>query len=66
MDPLVVFPIKLHIHNCKELGPVFQVTQERWLGSLEKFPEFDEKLAVTFSEDDDELEKYLGQADVLF
>ena len=66
MDPSVVFPIKLHIHNCKELGPVFQVTQERWLGSLEKFPEIDEKLAVTFSEDDDELEKYLVQADVLF
>ena len=59
MDPSIVFPIKLHIHNCKDLGPVYQVTQERWLGSLKKFPEIEEKLVVTFSEDEDELDKYL-------
>ena len=66
MDPSVVFPIKLHIHNSTDLGPVFQVTKERWRGSLKNFREIEQKLVVTFSEDDEELDKYLPQADVLF
>ena len=60
------FPIKLHIHNSVDLGPVFEVTQARWSAALGNFPDLKEKLVVTFSENGQELDKSLNEADVLF
>ncbi|RVU38434.1 D-2-hydroxyacid dehydrogenase [Hwanghaeella grinnelliae] len=58
--------VKVHVHNPDALGPVFEVSEQRWQEALDRHPDIAARVDATFSGSPADLEAGLQRADALF
>lgn len=58
--------VRVHVDNLDSLGPVFEVTKERWEDALRRHPQVVDRIDVSFSRNGIGLDEALADADVLF